>query len=529
MLTGTSWPRRAVALATVAGALAGCGSGIRGTRPARAPAPATAMHTRAALRSAIDSMITAPQFRNAHWGVLIVHPTTGDTLYSHNAGKLFMPASNQKLLTAAVALAQLGPDFRFLTTFAVRPFGEGPPVRDGVLQGDLVVIGRGDPTVSDHMLGDAMAALRAAADSLAARGVRRVAGRLVRGGDAFPDANYGYGWAWDDFEYAYSAGVDELIFNEGFSRVVVRAGARPGDRPVAQLAPAPYPAMRVVATTVAAPVTRGAGDLPPDSGRTPTTSLSVVTDPEYGPSVTGTIAVGDSATLTVAHRDVAAAYLAALSVALGERGIALGGGTDARVTAAVPVTGAAPLDTLFSLASPPLREVLPHLQKPSQNQIAEVLLKTLGLERTGVGSADSGRRVIESQLVAWGADPEGFAVRDGSGLSRHDYVSPETVVRVLEAMRRSPDFAAYYDALPIAGVDGTIATRMRGTPAQGNVHAKTGYVDRARSLSGYVHAADGELLLFSLLCNNWTTSVRAVERVQDEIAVRLAMLPVKQR
>jgi serine-type D-Ala-D-Ala carboxypeptidase/endopeptidase (penicillin-binding protein 4) len=298
---------------------------------------------------------------------------------------------------------------------------------------------------------------------------------------------------------------------------------------VAQLAPAPYPAMRVVATTVAAPVTRGAGDLPPDSGRTPTTSLSVVTDPEYGPSVTGTIAVGDSATLTVAHRDVAAAYLAALSIALGERGIALGGGTDARVTAAVPVTGAAPLDTLFSLASPPLREVLPHLQKPSQNQIAEVLLKTLGLERTGVGSADSGRRVIESQLVAWGADPEGFAVRDGSGLSRHDYVSPETVVRVLEAMRRSPDFAAYYDALPIAGVDGTIATRMRGTPAQGNVHAKTGYVDRARSLSGYVHAADGELLLFSLLCNNWTTSVRAVERVQDEIAVRLAMLPVKQR
>jgi len=183
--------REALALLAAAGVLGACTSGIQGRRPERAPALPPTLHTRAALRYAIDSMIADPQFRNAHWGVLIVHPATGDTLYSHNAGKLFMPASNQKLLTSAVALAQLGPDFRFRTTFAVRPFTGGPPVRDGVLYGDLVVIGRGDPTVSDHMLGDAMLPLRAAADSLAARGVRRVAGRLVRGGDAFPDANYG--------------------------------------------------------------------------------------------------------------------------------------------------------------------------------------------------------------------------------------------------------------------------------------------------------------------------------------------------
>ena len=521
--------REALALLAAAGVLGACTSGIQGRRPERAPALPPTLHTRAALRYAIDSMIADPQFRNAHWGVLIVHPATGDTLYSHNAGKLFMPASNQKLLTSAVALAQLGPDFRFRTTFAVRPFTGGPPVRDGVLYGDLVVIGRGDPTASDHMLGDAMLPLRAAADSLAARGVRRVAGRLVRGGDAFPDANYGYGWGWDDFDFPYSAGVDELLLNEGFSRVIVRGGARPGDPARAQVGPAPFPAVRVAATTVAAPAAYGAGDLLPDSARRAATSLAVVTDPVYGPSVTGTIAAGDSATLTIAHRDPAAAYLAALAGALAERGIPVDGGADASAAAAVPLSGSAPLDTLYALASPPLREILPALQKPSQNQIAEVLLKTLGLERTGVGSADSGRRVVESQLVAWGADAEGFAVRDGSGLSRHDYVSPETIVRVLEAMRRSPAFAVYHDALPIAGVDGTIAHRMRGTRAEGNVRAKTGYVDRARSLSGYVRSADGELLLFSLLCNNWTTPVRAVERVQDEIAVRLATLPLKQR
>jgi D-alanyl-D-alanine carboxypeptidase/D-alanyl-D-alanine-endopeptidase (penicillin-binding protein 4) len=520
--------------------VAGCAGGIRGTRVG-SPSPAEARRqvARVELRRAIDSMIATPQFRNAHWGVLIVDPGTGDTLYSHNAGKLFMPASNQKLLTGATALAQLGPDYRFRTEFAVRwtPGRDSAlgPVRDGVLHGDLVVIGHGDPTVSDHMVGDAMTPLRAAADSLAARGIRRVAGQLVRGGDAFPDANYGFGWAWDDFDYPYSAGVDELLFNEGFTSVTVRGGRRAGEPPVVTVAPGrTFPEVRVAAITVAAPDMRGAGDAATsaDTGTLAVTNVRASAEGVGGPLVvTGTIAAGDSTTLTIAHRDPAGAYLSAAAAALAERGIVLdrGVGILAVNPLTAPLPGGARLDTLFTLLSPPLRDVLPALQKPSQNQIAEVLLKTLGAERAGVGSADSGRRVIESQLVAWGADPEGFAVRDGSGLSRHDYVSPETIVRVLDAMRRDPSFAVFYDALPVAGVDGTIAGRMRGTPAQGNVHAKTGFVDKARSLSGYVTSADGELLIFSLLCNNWTTPVRAVERVQDEIAVRLAGLALKAR
>ena len=231
----------------------------------------------------------------------------------------------------------------------------------------------------------------------------------------------------------------------------------------------------------------------------------------------GAVRPGDTTTVEVAHRTPAAAYLAAMRQALGERGIvALG------TTARRPERASA--DTLFTLLSPTLAEILPALEKPSQNQIAEVLYKTLGLERTGVGSADSARAVVERQLRAWGVDSTGFAVRDGSGLSRHDYVSPETIVRVLAQARRAPSFRVFYDALPVAGVDGTIANRMRGTAAQGNVHAKTGYVDRARSLSGYVTTADGHLLLFSMLANNWTVPVKAVERVQDAVAVRLASM-----
>ena len=141
----------------------------------------------------------------------------------------------------------------------------------------------------------------------------------------------------------------------------------------------------------------------------------------------------------------------------------------------------------------------------------------------GATAAEDAAAAAHVASGAWGVDPDrDIAVRDGSGLSRHDYVTPEALVRVLTAVRRDTAFRVFYDALPIAGVDGTIASRMKETPAAGNVHAKTGTVDKARSLSGYVTSADGELLIFSLLCNNWTTPVRAVERVQDEIATRLA-------
>ena len=237
-------------------------------------------------------------------------------------------------------------------------------------------------------------------------------------------------------------------------------------------------------------------------------------------TLSGQIAIGDSAIVEVAYRDPGLAYLYALRRTLAEQALTVEGGLDPRPGRDTT----AKLDTLFVMKSPPLREILPALEKPSQNQIAEILYKTLGLEGAGVGTADSGRAVIERQLTSWGIAPTSFAVRDGSGLSRHDYIAPDAVVRVLDAMRRSPNFAVFRDALPLAGVDGTIANRMRGTAAAGNVHAKTGFVDKARSLSGYVTTANGRILIFSLLCNNWTTPQRDVDQVADAIAVRLAGL-----
>lgn len=395
-------------------------------------------------------MILAAPFRNAHWGVLVIDPQTGDTIYSRNAGKLFMPASNQKLITGAAALTLLGPDYRFRTQFS-----SAGQIAGGVLNGDLIVTPSGDPTFSDNMWnGDYHNAFRAMADSLVAHGVQQITGALVRGSTPFPDGACGYGWELDDLDEAYGACVQDLFVNEGLTRV---KRAKP---------------------------------------------------------------FADSITVDVAIRDPRGAFFSALYTALVERGVILSGPIDT-----FHVRSANRLPAIFAMRSPPLPVIVTRMMKPSQNQIAELLFKTVGREMGGAGTADSARRVVERQLRAWGIDTLGFAVRDGSGMSRHDFLSPETVVRILDIMRRGPHFGVWYDALPIAGVDGTIETRMRGTPAQGNVHAKTGTVDKARSLSGYVTTADGRMLIFSFLCNNFTTPNRDVERVQDAILVTLAGRP----
>ena len=494
--------------------------------------------TRASLTAALDSMVSSPEFRNAHWGILIVDPERGDTLYSRNAGKLFMPASNMKIVTGAVALATLGPEYRFRTDFATTG-----TVRDGALLGDLVVIGRGDPSLSDRMRGDAMLPMRDIADSLAALGITRIDGRITAAGDAFPDAIHGFGWAWDDFDAPYSAGVDELYFNEGFWRVVVHAGRAAGDTVVVRTHGDSVPLVHIRAVTV------DAASLSLQDSATPRPRVRLDRDEEGALVVEGTMLVGDSSTLTITQTEPRDAYLRALRTALVARGIAIGEGpgsappggasdsaarTDAptastsgmetvsRGTLAHPADS--PLDTLFTVWSPPLSEILAALEKPSQNQIAEILFKTLGLEMTGSGTADSGRVVVERRLLEWGADSMGFAIRDGSGLSRHNYLTPETVVRILDRIRSDTAFRHFHEALPIAGVDGTIGSRMRGTPAEGNLRAKTGTLDKARALSGYVTTVDGRLLIFSTFANNYTVPTRRVDAVTDSLGAMLASM-----
>jgi D-alanyl-D-alanine carboxypeptidase (penicillin-binding protein 4) len=438
----------------------GCASANQTARPTQLPpsgvtpggitvvTPATpTLSPRESLARLVDSLVSQPKFRSAEFGVLIVNPENSDTIFSHNAGKLFIPASNMKILTSAVALKELGPDFRWKTTFAARG-----TVRDSVLNGDLVVIGRGDPSISDTLRGSAMNVMFGFADSLAAHGIRRITGALVSGGNAFPDSIYGESWGWDDLGEYYGAGTDELFFNEGMAPTFPKASGVGLD--------------------------------------------SLFSGPSHDPD---------------------RSYLNALALGLNRRGIGVGGGVAPKSLDSLPA-----IDTLFVFSSLPLRGILPAFLKPSQNQIGELLLKTIGLEKTGFGTPDSALPILRKHLLEWGAEPDGFVLRDGSGLSPHDLLTPETVVRVLAAQTKEPNFQIYYDALPIAGVNGTIRNRMKGTLAQGNVHAKTGTLQHAISLSGYVTSADGDRLIFSVLCNNFTTPSSAVTAVGNAIGVALA-------
>ena len=463
--------------------------------------PSPASDDRETLRQAIDAMLAAPDVRHARWGVLIVDPELGDTLYSRDAGKLLVPASNQKIITSAVALDLLGPDFRFRT-----PVLANGEVREGVLAGDLLVAGRGDPSVSDRVAGDAMLPLLAIADSLRARGVTRIRGRVIAHGNAFPDANVGYAWEYDDLSTSSGAAIDELLFNDGIATVHVRGAERPGDPPLVRTTPArTVPRLRVEATTTA----RG-------TGRDSLAQLNAIKDTVKGDVVvSGTVPAGDSVSLTVTYRDPTEAYLGALREALEARGITVGDSA---------ISTAARADTLFVAESPTLAQILPSFMKPSQNQIGEMLFKSIALQRTDTGAGRVSRRIVGERLRAWGAAPDGFLVWDGSGLSRQDLVSPETLVRVLDAMRRSPNYLVYYDAFPVAGVDGTLRTRMRGTTAESNVRGKTGTLSNVRSLSGYATTADGRTLLYSILCNHYLVSTDYISRVQDSIAVRVTRL-----
>jgi len=467
------------------------------------------------LDAELDSLFAGADFARAQWGVLVQSLDNGQVLYRHNAERLFMPASNNKIVTGTVSLARLGPDYRWRTPVLARGSRRGD-----TLAGDLVVLGRFDPTFSQHATGgtDILGSLRPWADSLRAHGIRAVDGRIVVDASWSPDAPLGDGWSWDDLQEDYSAAIGPAVFNEGFALVEVTPGA-PGQPAGAALLPSGAPLVLVADVRT----------VPAESAQTARLhrTRGLMSDTVV---VTGTIAAGQRPRqLDVGMPDPARYFAAALRQVLEEAGIRVtgagcrvpGGCDSSSGATASPDTRHPAPDTLFVWQSPPLREVLPLLEKPSQNQIAEMFLRTLGTLR-GVASQDSGRAVVQETLRGWGVSDDAYVYVDGSGLSRYNYVSPEAVAAVLTAIARHPAFQAFYDALPIAGVDGTLENRMRGTAAAGNAHAKTGSISNTRNVSGYVTTRDGERLIFVLLANHFTVPSAVPAHVQDRVIERLA-------
>ena len=455
------------------------------------------------LQHDIDGILAQPALEHGYWGVLVKSLETGDTLFALNAGKLMMPASNMKIVTLAAAAEKLGWDYTYKTRIAA-----GGPIVSGTLEGDLVVIGSGDPSLMDGADGgtppfDPWIA------QLKQHGVERIAGRIVGDDGAFQKQPLGFGWSWDDLVDDYAAGVGALQFNENAVRVTVTPGAAFHERPTWHAVPATN------GLEIHNAVITGTADSAAhvEAYRLPGSPSLILhgSVPAGGPPVVRGVSV-DKPTLF---------FLTALRAALQAGGIAVDGPVadldDLGHDAPDPVSAT----PIASFRSAPLSTLAIRLMKDSQNLYAETFLTTLSGAMPA--TASTGRATVQSVLAAWGVTGGGLIQRDGSGLSRYDYVTPEALVTILTHVDRDPRLRGPFEAsLPIAGRDGTLSNQMKGTPAEGNARAKTGSMSNVRALSGYVTAADGERLVFSILANNFETASDVITKTEDAIVVRLA-------
>ncbi len=466
------------------------------------PTSRAAIEAREILRGDLDRIFADPNFAAAQWGVEVMSLDRGDILYQHNPYSLYMPASNNKLLTSTAALVRLGPEFRFETVLST-----GGEIVDGILKGSLVVRGSGDPSLAPRFhAGDAFAVFKEWARNLKEKGIRKIDGDIIGDDRDFPEPWIGEAWEWDDLPYGYAAPVTALQFNENVETVEISPGGREGEPAVLTVQPLPdY--LKVDNLVVTGPQ---GSDSRVDVERAETGESVVIrgTVPSKGEAVTQTIAV----------RYPTIFYLRALKQMLLSEGLDV---VQCNLRRIRPQDDAAQ-KPLLTYSSAPLAEILKPLLKVSQNLYAETLARELGLVVGREGTFGKGREVVEETLRTMAIERGTYLYADGSGLSRRNLITADLLARIFKFMYHHKCFSQFYDALPIAGVDGTMSTRMRGTRAENNVHAKTGSISSVRSLSGYIRTADGEMLVFSMIANNFLVSSKAAEYVQDAAAVRLA-------
>ncbi len=476
--------------------------------------PVAAPQTLEELRARIQERFAQPPFAASHLAAKIVSLDTGRTLFEQNASKWLQPASNMKLYTVAAALDRLSPDYRFTTSV----YALARPDAAGTVRGDLIVYGRGDPTFAIRFTGGTTDYYQAI-DELAARvvtaGVRRVEGDLIGDESYFAGGPLAPGWEWDDLQWYYGAEVSALSVNDNAVDIVVKPGLRAGDPCGITVGPL-TPFVTIVDRTVTGP-----------HGSPRQLSIN-------RPLGSNVIEVGGSMPLDAAQFTASVAvtrpamlFAAMLRTALERQGVKITGPTrtiDARARAAAPL----PIGSLVEVAnrqSPPLGVIAAQILKPSQNLYTELVLRALGKMAGSdptLASDEAGIEAVRIFLTGAGIDPNSVVMIDGSGLSRGNLVTAEATLGLLTFMSRHRYANAFRDALPIAGVDGTLRTRMRNTTAAGNARAKTGTLSTSTTLSGYVTSAAGERLAFSLMVNNPPRETDPRAAFTDAITVLLA-------
>jgi len=451
----------------------------------------------------------SPAAQTAFWGIEVVDLKTGRTLYRQNATRFFVPASNTKLFTTSMALTRLGPDF----TFQTRVLADAPPDASGRIAGDLRLVGGGDPNLSPRAIpyhtgavtGNPLTAIEDLAGQVVSRGVKRIDGNIVGDDTWYVWEPYGPGWSIDDPQYDYGAPVSALTVNDNTLAVTVRPGERVGDPAAIELNPAlEYYTIGNRVQTLAA-----GGERRIHSQRAGGT---------YQLELWGTIPLGGHGEeLDLGIEDPAQYAALALRQALEERGVAVAG--EAVVRHTLPGEAAAP-DTGQELArrvSAPLLEDLRITDKVSQNLHAELALRAVGRAMRQEGSREAGLEELKTFLAEAGVAADGYSIHDGSGLTRLNLVTPQTVVELLRHMYAGPQRENWISLLPVAGQDGTLSARFGGNAAAGRIHAKTGSLSHVNALSGYAQRAGGDWVAFSILVNNSNAPADEIRGVMDGI------------
>ena len=471
-----------------------------------------ALQTIPELQAKIRSIILRPQLQRGQIGVKIISLDTNKVIFEENAEKYFMPASNMKSFTVSAALEKLTPDFRFVTSV----YAPASPDASGTIRGDLIIYGRGDPSISTAFNDkDYFKGMNNLAEKIVASGVRRVEGALIGDesyftGDALPAS-----WEWDDLQWYYGAEVSALTVNDNALDLIVRPGSAIGAPAGVQLLPNVNGVLLVNNTKTSAAGTRR------DIGIRRRLGTNVI-------EVFGSMPLGAGAyTNYVSLPKPALVFVSMLRQLLEQKGVVVTGQTRAvdaefRKNAPLPAN----LVEVTKLESPPLALIAAKTMKPSQNLYTELILRAMG-ESIGDRanqrwtSADRGIAVVDKFLQEIGVAAGSVLMYDGSGLSRHDLITPSAVVQLYSYMSRSRFAPVWRDSLTVAGVDGTLSNRFKGTRGENNVRGKTGTIDQVSSLSGYMTTVAGERLAFSFITNNIPSGSLRTGTI-DEIVVLLA-------
>lgn len=467
------------------------------TVPASVAAPKSESTSLSLLRTDILALTQSPGVRRGTWGIVVHSLDRNERLFELHPQSLLVPASIVKLLSLATAVDAVGWDYRFTTRLGV-----SGTVADGTLQGDLVVDGTGDPSLGGRG-GDDIGLL---VDAIRSAGIGRIDGRIVGRDDALEDARPALAWAWDDLGYPTGALFGALNYGENRTVVTIAAAAeagRPGTvslDPIAQDRP-------IVNRTIT--VARGATQFVWPEQRPGETTLTIA----------GTVAIGGPpARLNISAGNPTLWFASVLRNRL--------------IAAGIPVSGAAvdadDLDhqieasAIHTYRSPTLATIAQPMLKESINVYAESTLRLNAAAAVTPKTNDAALDGFKARMSGWGISSDAYQVIDGSGLSRRDTAAPETFLAVLQRMYDASDSSPWMRALPLAGTDGSLDGRMKGTAAEKNVRAKTGTMSNIRSLAGYVTTADGEHLAFVIMLNDFEGTGAAALQAIDAIAVRLA-------